>query len=305
MRFKGLDLNLLVALDALLAEKSVSAAARRVFRSQSAMSGSLAKLREHFQDELLVPVGRTLVLTALAESLVGPIQRLMEQIDQTVDVGARFDPATSQRRFILCVTNQILEVLMPDVVIALTTQAPNVVLEMVSASMGAPEMLENGQADLLIVAETAASRLHYAELLYEDDYVTVGWSGNEQLSRPLDAETFFSLGRVAGRFGRSRAFSFPETQMQRFPQAQKIEVVTPSFSAIPRFLIGTNRIAIMPRTLARWFARDLPLVIAPLPVDIRPIQILMQNNLARTDDAGLEWLKAIIRTSVAATHKSI
>jgi hypothetical protein len=95
MHFKGLDLNLLAALDVLLHEKNTARAGERLCLSQSAVSGALARLREYFNDELLVQAGRGFVLTPLAESLIEPVRGLLQQIEETIAAKARFDPATS------------------------------------------------------------------------------------------------------------------------------------------------------------------------------------------------------------------
>src|SRR6476469_8001729 len=95
------DLNLLVTLDALLTEKNVTRAGMRMNLSQSAMSGALARLRDFFQDELLVPMGRTMVLTPLAEDLIQPVRDVLLQIQATIATKPHFEPATSTRHFTL------------------------------------------------------------------------------------------------------------------------------------------------------------------------------------------------------------
>jgi len=90
MQFRQLDLNLLVALDALLTECNITEAGRRVFLTQSAMSGALARLREHFADELLIQVGRKMVTTPLADSLAGPVREILLKIDAAVKTRPEF-----------------------------------------------------------------------------------------------------------------------------------------------------------------------------------------------------------------------
>jgi DNA-binding transcriptional LysR family regulator len=97
------DLNLLVTLDALLTEKNVTRAGQRMHLSQSAMSGALARLRDFFQDELLVPMGRSMVMTPLAEDLVQPVGDILLQVQATIATKPRFDPATSARHFSIAV----------------------------------------------------------------------------------------------------------------------------------------------------------------------------------------------------------
>ena len=91
------DLNLLIALDALLTEKSVTRAGARMHLSQSAMSGALARLRRAFDDDLLVPIGRRMDLTPLGRELVQPLQDILLQIHSTMTTRAKFDAATSER----------------------------------------------------------------------------------------------------------------------------------------------------------------------------------------------------------------
>src|SRR3954452_1974418 len=99
MNLGGLDLNLLVALDALLSERSVTRAAQRVGLSQPGMSNALARLRRLLNDPLLVRQGATLVPTARAEALIGPVHEALELIRRTLDVPAGFDPQTDPRPF--------------------------------------------------------------------------------------------------------------------------------------------------------------------------------------------------------------
>src|SRR5215813_13766547 len=99
MHFEQLDLNLLVALDALLRERSITAAGVRVHLTQSAMSGALSRLREFFGDELLVQVGRKMVPTPLGESLEQPVRAILLQVKSTINSLPQFDPATSNRHF--------------------------------------------------------------------------------------------------------------------------------------------------------------------------------------------------------------
>src|ERR1700756_4451182 len=99
MRYQKLDLNLLTALRALLAEKSVPRAGEVVHVTQSAMSGVLSRLREYFGDPLIVQVGRKMELTPLAESLVEPVTDVLLRIDATIATRPAFNPSTTGRRF--------------------------------------------------------------------------------------------------------------------------------------------------------------------------------------------------------------
>ena len=294
MRFKGLDLNLLIALDALLTERNVSVAARKVFLSQSAMSGALARLREHFGDELLVPVGRKMVLTSAAELLAEPLRQLVLQIEATVGASLRFDPATSTRTFVVHASDYITEVVLNQVVPMVAREAPGVVLEIVPPMSDPAASLESGDVDLLITPESYASGHHPTELLYEEQHVVVGWRENPALAMPLTVDTFFSLGHVVTRFAAARAVAFSDTEIARMNRVRKIELVAPSFTAVPKFLIGTHRIGVMHQRLAQNFALTLPLIVQPLPFAMSPLREVIQYHQVRAADAGVHWLKGLI-----------
>jgi DNA-binding transcriptional LysR family regulator len=298
VRFKGLDLNLLIALDALLTERNVSSAARKVFLSQSAMSGALARLRVHFQDELLVPLGRRMVLTAAAEGLAGPLHQLMLQIEATVGAGMRFDPATARRTFVVHASDYVTEVVLARVALALAEQAPGVVLEIVPPLDDPASTVETGEVDLVITPEAYVSPNHPAELLYEERHVVVGWSGNPRLAAPLSAEAFFDLGHVVVRFTRSRTTAFAETEIAKSNRERRIELIAPSFTSVPKLLIGTQRVAVMHRRLAEIHARTLPLAVLPLPFEMRPLREMIQHHQVRSADAGIRWLTAQVHDAV-------
>ena len=144
MRFQRLDLNLLVALDALLAERSVSLAAERIFLSQSATSSALGRLREYFGDELLVVRGRQMVLTARAEGLVDPVRAVLEQIRTTIAVAPPFDPATTDRTITIMASDYSTEVLLAPALRQMAEVAPGLRIEIQPMNDTLIESLERG-----------------------------------------------------------------------------------------------------------------------------------------------------------------
>src|SRR5215469_5503956 len=132
MDFGGLDLNLLVALDALCAEKSVSRAGERLHLSQSATSGALARLREAFHDPLLVQVGRKMALTPLAEGLIEPVRDFLLNAEAILHGSPAFDPATSTRKFRVLMSDYVQTVVMTEALPRLEKIAPRVTVELVS-----------------------------------------------------------------------------------------------------------------------------------------------------------------------------
>ncbi len=114
-----------MALDALLTEKNVTRAGMRIHLSQSATSAALARLRNFFQDQLLVPVGGKMVLTPVAQGLVKPVRNLLLQAQATIATQARFDPQTSRRRFSVAVSDYATTVFMADALRNVQRLAPH------------------------------------------------------------------------------------------------------------------------------------------------------------------------------------
>jgi|JI6StandDraft_1071083.scaffolds.fasta_scaffold99741_2 LysR family nod box-dependent transcriptional activator len=290
MRFQRLDLNLLVALDALLTERSVSLAAERICLSQSATSSALGRLRDYFGDELLVVKGRQMVLTSRAEELVEPVRAVLEQIRTTISVSPPFDPATSDRVIRIMASDYITDVLLASVLNDLQTEAPNMRFEIQTMSEMLTETLERGFIDLLITIDYAISTDHPSQILFEDDYVVAGWSQNPAMAGPMTRDLYFELGHVTARFGRGRASAFEDWFVRRQKQARKVDVVAATFLSLPGLVIGSNRIATMHRRLANRLASYLPLTIREVPLDIPPIREAIQWHISNNNDPAIRWI---------------
>ena len=129
MRYRRLDLNLLVALDALLSEKSVTRAASKLNITQPAMSGALARLRDYFEDPLVVQVGRQMELTPLAVSLVAPVHDIILRIDSAIATEPAFEPRESKRHFSITASDYVIRVFLLDVLKRVHREAPGVSFE--------------------------------------------------------------------------------------------------------------------------------------------------------------------------------
>src|ERR1022692_467906 len=150
MHYKGLDLNLLIVLDALFAEKNITRTGERIHLSQSATSGALARLRDYFNDDLLTQIGNKMVLTPLAEDLAQPVRAILQQVDLVVNRVPNFNPAASTRNFRLMMSDYAASVLMPRVLPRVQELAPKITFELLSNAEHPAEFLERGEVDLLI-----------------------------------------------------------------------------------------------------------------------------------------------------------
>jgi LysR family transcriptional regulator, nod-box dependent transcriptional activator len=300
MNFHQLDLNLLVALHALLDEKNITLAGKRVHLTQSAMSGALARLRQFFGDELLVQVGRKMVPTPLGESLIEPVREILIKVKATVEARPGFDPKTSTRRFSMMMSDFCVTALMIDVTQRAETLAPGVSFEILSNNVEEPhEFLDRADVDLLVMPDHLLTRGHPQEILFEDDFVCIAWNGNDAVGESLTLEQYLELGHVICQFNRGRTPIADEWYLQNHGHTRHIEVMTTTFNAIPLHVVNTRRIATLHSRLARYYARILPIRLIVPPVQIPPIKEAVQWHSLFANDPGVIWLRQLLKESAA------
>ncbi len=296
MHLRGLDLNLLVALDVLLDERNITRAADRLNLSQSGTSTALTRMREFFGDQLLVPMGRRMVLTPLAQTLVTPVREILLQAHTLIDTTPGFNAATATRMFTVMASDYVGTVFLPRVAARLARESPGIGLEIVPHGTVPHEPLERGDVDFLIMPEQYLSRGHPFVPLFSDDYVCIAWTSNDRAAAGVDFETYLELGHVVARFGPKRSMAFDEWFVERFERARRVDVVALSFAMLPHFVIGTARLATVHRRFAAEYARYLPIAIHPLPFDMPPIvEALQWNRFSERHPATL-WLRGVLES---------
>jgi LysR family nod box-dependent transcriptional activator len=294
MRFNRLDLNLLLALDALLEEQNITRAAARVSVSQSAMSGMLGRLREFFEDELLAAVGRNMELTVLGRQLVGPVRDLILHVHATVGMRVSFDPARETRCMKIMVSDYATEVFLNKVVARVMRDAPNMTLELVPLSDDAAEKLRRGENDFLIIPRHFLDPEHPQRLLFEDRYCAVIWEGNTQVGDTLDAATYERLSHIAPMLGRPRSPTMEELLLQAQNVKRRIRVTTFDFSSMATALVGTDLVATMHARLALACARRLPIRVLPLPYELPALAECLQWHRFQENDPCHIWLRGVL-----------
>ncbi|TMV88615.1 LysR family transcriptional regulator [Thioclava sp. BHET1] len=290
MRFKGLDLNLLVVLDRLLTEQNVSRAADKLCLSQSATSGALARLRDYFGDELLVQVGRKLVPTPRALALSGKVRAALLQIDGSIIQAPGFDPATACRTVRIVASDYVTIVALSDVVMALRKSAPDLSISITPPGERARERLERGEFDLLVLPDGRISPDHPSTDYFADEFVVIAWSGNTRLGDTLSESAFFDQRHAASFFPTSLP-SLEASILQSRGRERKIVATAGGFAALPFLVVGTELIALIPRRLAECFATQMPLRILPSPVATPPLVERLQWHTFSEGDECLAWLR--------------
>jgi len=304
MRYKGLDLNLLVAFDTLLELRSVTRAAERLHLSQAAMSAALSRLREYFADDIMVLHGKRMYPTAFAQNLVPQVQISLRQLDTMLVTSAGFDAATSQRTFRIVASDYVATVVLAPLISHLATLAPHVRTEVLLTSDGVIKQIANGDVDLLITPEDYVAPDLPTTTLYEESHVMVGWSDNRDFNANLSEKEFFAAGHVTVAIGNNRTPAFGDKVLESLGKARRVEVTAPSFTMIPWMLVGTRRLAIMHERLARVMSRKFPIAYHPLPFHIPPLREMVQHHFTRNTDSGLNWFRHHLHAAAAGLYSS-
>jgi DNA-binding transcriptional LysR family regulator len=300
MEFKGLDLNLLIALKALLEEKNITRTGERIHLSQPATSGALAKLRSYFSDELLVRIGHKMVLTPLAEQLLPSLEGIFSQLEGMARKAAEFVPATSKRRFTLMLDDYAMTVLVTEMVKHLQRVAPLVGLDLRPLSNVATA-LEQGNVDFLILPEGVQSPAHPWEEVFTDEHVCAVWSENRKVGKTVSFDQYFDMSHISFSSGGAAAV-FDDFILAETGRVRQIEVVVPHFNFLAQLLVGTNRIASIPRRLANYYAPFLPIRILDAPLKLPRLVQGLQWHKSRETDLACRWFRQTIQEVAVATN---
>ena len=304
MRFNQIDLNLLRVLNVLLLERSVTRAAERLSVTQQAVSNSLKKLREEFNDPVLVRVGHGMQLTPLAASLLEPLREAMLQLEGALSHRPCFSPATASRNFRMVIPHYHSFVLLPQALRILSREAPFVDLQVQAMSLNDMALLERGDIDLLTIEEGAQpimsdaneSKIH-SQVLFEDDYVCLMDQAVAELAGELTIESYVELPHCVMR-------PSPEIRMQveqrweKLGFAPRVAAVAPGYAVIMFTLPGTGLVATVPRRVARVFSDSLGLQVHECPIALERQRGELRWHRRLDDDPAHSYLRSVFRRAV-------
>src|SRR5262249_12895583 len=296
--FRKLDLNLLVAFQVLVREKSVSRAAERLFLGQPAMSGALARLRDVLQDEILVRSGRGMEPTTKALALYAQLTPALESIRATLFEQPAFDPATQSRTFRLGMRDWVESWLMPALVARLQQAAPRVRIAVrASDAQRGARMLEEEEMDLGVSVFPDGPSWQRREQLAALGYRCVYDGRRLGLRSPLTLDDYLAHPHLVTPT--QADFRGPvDDELLGRSRRRKLIYATSRFAALPLILRRTDVIATVPEPSAWQWATAFGLTSSLVPVRIAPFAISMIWHGKRDGDAGLQWLRALVRDVV-------
>jgi DNA-binding transcriptional LysR family regulator len=299
------DLKLLRTFLVLMAEKSVSRTAERLGISQPATSHALARLRELFQDPLLLRSRGGMVPTERAAEIELTVRRLLSEYDAMVAGGHPFDPAVSRRTFVLSAPEYAEHLLMPGISRRLRTEAPGIRIEVRAPDRDhAYELLESGRVDLRIAWLPKPPVSLRSMQLFQDRIVCIAHRdhptirGTLSLAQYLDAPHARPLGT-----GRTTTGRVIDDAVERQGKGRKLDLVflVQNFLTIPFLMAdGIDVIATLPLTLAQRFQQQQPLQILETPLRLPRVRYAAYWHERSQKDAGHRWLRALVADTARA-----
>jgi LysR family transcriptional activator of mexEF-oprN operon len=290
-----LDLNLLVAFDALLAEGSVTRAAERVGIGQPSMSHALGRLRRLFKDELFVRAPDGVRPTPRALALADPIRVALSAIQGTLLREGGFDPAEAERTFVLGMPDSIELALLPRLLAQLEAEAPKVRVRV--RAIDRFEVLEQLDRDRLHLAVsgllTEGTVHHKRRRLYGIDYLCLYDPARLPLAPPITLEDYVAVPHVLGSL-RGDAHGVVDDALAPLGLRRTIAVTTPHFAAVPFHLKGARLLSTVPLPAARIFAERFGLAMSPVPVDLPDIDVSMLWHGSYDHDPAHRWLRGTV-----------
>jgi DNA-binding transcriptional LysR family regulator len=284
------DLNLLVALDALLVERNVTRAAARMSVGQSAMSASLARLRRIFDDAILVREGRGLVMTPFAESIVEPLREALAQVERVVNGRPTFDPATERRTFSIIATDYISLVFLHPLLARLAREAPQVELRFFPVAADAADRLQRNEVDLLIhplEILTDPGRFEH-EVLIRDRHVVLADRANDRVRDVFTKTDLRSHPYLATTIADRP--SYGEIQLERLGFETNRVIVASSVLA-PWLIRGTQMVTVIHEHLAQYADAQVGMRLLDPPVPLEPVTEAMLWLPRHTHDPAHLWLR--------------
>lgn len=295
MDLHGIDLNLLVAFDALIQERSVTKAGIRIGRTQPAMSAALSRLRALFQDELFVRGPDGLQPTPRAADLAGPLQQALAEIQKTLDFTQSFEPAASTLTFTLGLSDHPAFVLLPQLMQQLTASAPGITLQVrnFSARDDAVDMLDSGEADVTIGVPSASAGRILTQPLFEERFVCILRKDHPLAKAPLDLETFLSLGHLLVSPENDR-FGHVDMALAKQGLKRRLALTLPHMYAAPLLVARSDMIATLMEGVVDASGQADNLIARGPPLDLAPVPFVMSWHRRNDTHPAQRWFRAVI-----------
>lgn len=291
VKLSSLDLNLLVVLRALLAERHVTRAAQQVGLSQSATSHALARLRELYADPLLVRHGRELVLTPRAQELLPRLERGLQELAASVRGPAPFDPKLARAEFRFGVDDYSQALLLPPLLRILRAEAPGLDVKAIAHPNAVAE-LESGNLDLVTSPRRPFPSAFSQRSLSHDGFMCMLRQGHPLLSegKRLTLKRYLELGHLLVAPGGTSG-SIVDTQLEKLGHTRRIVLTVSSFLVAPYVISQTDLISTAPTRMLQLAATRFPIVLLKPPLPLDEFEFCLAWHARRDHDPAHRWLR--------------
>jgi DNA-binding transcriptional LysR family regulator len=298
MDTSGLDLNLLQALEALLAERNVTRAAARLRLSQPALSARLARLRDLLGDPLLLPAQRGMTPTTKALELEVPLRQALDALRGLVARQSHFDPATARLTVAIAASDYVQHAVLIDFVLALRRAAPRIriALRTLDGATVGPQMAA-GQLDLALMTPDTAPRNLRRRVLFDEHYVTIARRAHAAVRRSLTLDQFCAMDHVLVSPRGGGFTGATDRLLAAGGRSRNVVLSAAHFLFVPEIVARSDLIALVPARLVRRRTRDLQVFAPPIPV--QGFQIAMLWHDRTHAHPGHRWLRDQLASSAA------
>ena len=290
MDIHNVDLNLLVALEALLSERNVTRAAQRLGLSQPAMSAALARLRTLFNDPLLLRTSRGMLPTAKGVELAAPVKQVLDEIGRIVRQADAFDPARAEVTFTITASDYVEFTILPRLVDHFEARAPGCRLAVRPINFATlPEQLERGEVDLALVSTTNAPENARLRPLYPERFVCAVRRGHPRAAKQISLEEFCALEHVLISPSGGAFVAQTDAALSALGRSRSVRLSVPHFLLIPEILGRSDMMAVLPERLARAHADRLHIM--EVPFELPPYTIAQVWHERTHRDPARAWLR--------------
>lgn len=292
--FSRSSLGLLLALDALLEERSVSGAAARCGMTQSGMSHALSQLRQMLGDELLVRSGNRMHLTPRAERMAAQLRLGLGQLERSLAAEAVFDPTRAERVVRIATSDAAAIVIAPPLAHHLRSAAPGIQLEIMPLDLGRmPGLLELGEIDLVITVAAPDRPSLLKKRLYSETFVCLLRRGHPALAKKWGLDEYLRLDHaVIGTA--SPGMGVIDGWLERLGHRRRIQMRIGYFLVAPLIVAQTDLVVTIPSQTATLLAQRSPVEIRPFPLPQKAGPICMVWHERFKGDPVSRWLRSVV-----------
>ncbi len=296
MNLEKINLNLLVALDALLIERHVSRAAQRVHISQSAMSIALGQLRDLLQDDILVRQHQAMIPTPKGQALQPWVRSTLEEIKRVIHQPPPFNPETAVRVFRIGMTDYTEFLVLPKLLAILAKKAPNISIKIINLNLlDHYEVFDKEKLDLAVGVLFEENTPLETQCLFSETAVCVARKNHPLMQKKLTLKRFLQAKHIAINLHSMPVLGRIDKALHQLGVQRNVAVATPHLVAAFHLARNTDYLMASMRHLGEQLIEPFGLTMRELPFSVEPLEIRMAWPKPLTSDLAHTWLRNQIR----------